>query len=321
LPVLSPDLMDQAVAQLRAGGLVAFPTETVYGLGADALNPVAVGRVFALKGRPATNPLIVHVADEAMARSLAGDWPDEARRLAAAFWPGPLTIVVPRAPVVSGLVTAGGGTVALRVPDHPIALELLRAFGGPLVGPSANPSGRVSPTTAAHVREAFSEEDVMVLDGGPCRAGIESTVVQLAPEPRILRLGVVTPKQIKHVLGHPVAFDALPIGDSPAPSPGLHPRHYSPVTPAVLFTPEQLPALLGSDKRIVFITHHVYNISPPGYHHIRLPGSSAEYAAWIYSVLRYADELAPDLIAIEQPPAEGGLWLAITDRLTRATSR
>ncbi len=293
----------------------------MYGLGADALRADAVAAVFSLKGRPAANPLIAHVADAAMARSLAGEWPEAAAQLAEAFWPGPLTIVVPRGRGIPDAVTAGGPTVALRVPDHPVPLALLRAFGGPLVGPSANPSGRVSPTTAAHVSEAFP--GLMVLEGGPCRTGIESTVIELSPSPRILRPGILTAETIGRVLGSSVEY-AVAHGnksEGAARSPGLLPHHYAPRAPAVLVSGERLGALLVSDQPVAVLSRQSIQVEPP-HRLIRMPEAPAAYAAALYGALRAADAGAPALIAIEHPPeggAEAGLWLAVRDRLLRAT--
>src|SRR5262245_53340115 len=232
--VAVPEEIAAAVARLRAGGVVAFPTETVYGLGADALSERAVARVFELKGRPGNNPLIVHVASAAMARDVVapGAWGREAELLSTAFWPGPLSIVLPRSAAVPANVTAGGPNVAVRCPDHPTTLALLEAFGGPLVGPSANPSGRVSPTTAAHVREAFGDE-VMVLDGGACRAGIESTVVSLVGTARVLRPGVIGAGEIGRVLARDVeearhAPQEESLASRPMESPGRLASHYAP---------------------------------------------------------------------------------------------
>src|SRR5947207_9629696 len=182
----------KAVEILRAGGLVAFPTETVYGLGADATNAEAVAKIFAAKGRPATNPLIVHVADVDTARRFAASWPLAASHLAEQFWPGPLTLVLPRSPAIVPAVSAGLRTVGLRVPNHPLALQLLQQFGGPVAAPSANRSNRVSPTTAQHVRDELGDAVDLVLDGGPCAVGIESTVLDLTGDrPAILRPGGV----------------------------------------------------------------------------------------------------------------------------------
>jgi L-threonylcarbamoyladenylate synthase len=328
-----PEEIARAVARLRAGGLVAFPTETVYGLGADAFNEHAVRRIFALKGRPSTNPLIVHVSGEEMAGEVVAGWPQSASRLAAAFWPGPLTIVLPRSSRIPSIITAGGNTVGVRCPDHPITLALLEALGGPLVGPSANPSGRVSPTTAEHVAESFSEEDVYILDGGPCTRGIESTVLLLSDHPRILRPGLITAEEISTILGQLVNEAAetegshqwpLPAGgegkgshsssDAPAQSPGQHPLHYAPSTKAILFTAD--PPLRG---RTIIISCSG-RIFPGAAHHITLPADPHAYAARLYTALREADAAKPDLIAIESPPRQGSLWQAIWDRLRRATS-
>src|SRR5947199_1722271 len=189
-PPMSNALVQAAIVALRAGGLVAFPTETVYGLGADATNAEAVAKIFAAKGRPSTNPLIVHVADVPTARRYAAEWNDAAQALAAAWWPGPLTLVLRKNPVIVDAATAGRPTVALRVPDHPLALRLLQLFGGPVAAPSANKSNHVSPTTAGHVREELGDAVDVVLDGGPCSVGIESTVVDLTGKrPVVLRPG------------------------------------------------------------------------------------------------------------------------------------
>src|SRR3954471_1942381 len=220
--------LDDATRILRSGGLVAFPTETVYGLGADATNAAAVAKIFAAKGRPATNPLIVHVADLETAKRYTAVWNDAAQTLAAVWWPGPLTLVVPKRPEIVDAATAGRPTVALRVPDHPLALELLRAFGGPIAAPSANRSTHVSPTTAQHVREELGDAVDLVLDGGPCGVGIESTVLDLTTTlPVILRPGAVTPEQIKAVIGQVHLFKGSAAEHVPASSPGQQSIHYA----------------------------------------------------------------------------------------------
>ncbi len=319
-----PEEIAAAVARLRAGEVVAFPTETVYGLGADAFNAPAVARVFALKGRPPNNPLIVHVAGEEMARRVAapGAWSKDAATLARAFWPGPLTIVVAASPDLPSLVTAGGPTVGVRAPDHHVTLALIEGFGGPVVGPSANPSGRVSPTTGAHVRASFGERDVMVLDGGPCRGGIESTVVSLAePAARVLRPGLVAAEEIGRVLGRRVeaALDRIAAPDTAAPSPGMQERHYAPRTPAMLFAPDQWPRVL-TERRAAVVSAR--DLAPPRPHVlIRMPADAGAYAARLYAALREADELGADLIAIERPADSGALWDAIRDRLSRVAGR
>jgi L-threonylcarbamoyladenylate synthase len=318
-----PEDIAAAVARLRAGGLVAFPTETVYGLGADALNEQAVGLIFETKGRPATNPLIVHVDSPAMARTVVSRWPPEAEALAQAFWPGPLSLVLPKAPHVPAVVTAGGPNVAVRCPDHPTALALLRAFGGPLVGPSANPSGRVYPTTAAHVRASFTESQVVVLDGGPCRAGIESTVVKLGERVEVLRPGLISPAEIARVLGQPVAEPSAPSPGSPLESPGLLASHYAPATPLSLCPADRIAELLALPGRAVVISHIPLTIAPP--HTLRaMPAEARTYARDLYAALREADESGADRILLVTPTADGrdeSTWLAVLDRLRRAASK
>ena len=216
-PILScaADQLDaslaRAVAALHAGKLVAFPTETVYGLGANALDPDAVRRIFAAKGRPASNPVIVHVASIEQVALIASDWPDDADRLAAAFWPGPLTLVLPRRPEVPDVVTAGGPTVAVRIPSHPVALRLLAMLGLPVAAPSANRSNHLSPTTARHVFDDLNDRIDLILDGGPTSGGIESTVVDVTIRPaRLLRPGLIDPAAIERILG-PILRPPVPL--------------------------------------------------------------------------------------------------------------
>jgi len=322
-----PEEIAIAVARIKAGGVVAFPTETVYGLGASALNPDAVRRVFALKGRPSNNPLIVHVSGEAMARRVVEHWPADAAALARAFWPGPLTLVLPKADAIVPDVTAGGHTVGVRCPDHPLTLAMLEACATPLVGPSANVSGHVSPTTAEHVRAAFSASDVFTLDGGTCRGGIESTVLWLADgTPRILRPGLISAEQISSVLGRRVA--AAGEGSAPAragvlPSPGLLDRHYAPIARAVRFEgarfEDALRAMALSGRGVVI--SHANHVVPPPHRLIRLPDDAAGYASGFYAALREADVGDPSLIAVELPPmGPDPIWDAIHDRLSRATT-
>lgn len=315
------DGLDQAVAALKAGQIVAFPTETVYGLAADALDESRVRRIFDIKARPATNPLIVHVADVAMARSLAANWPHEADRIAETFWPGPVTIVIERSDIVPDIVTAGGPTVGVRCPDHDLARALIRGCGSPLVGPSANRSGHVSPTTAQHVEAEFGD-NVLVLDGGPCRAGIESTVVSLASRPfRVLRPGVIGAPALSRAIGEPVeeAAETVVTGGA-APSPGLHARHYAPRTRCILV--DRIDE--AGPGRICAI---VRGPAPSGIPDvIVMPENAADYARALYDALRRADDSGADLIAIERPPLEGrqaeetAIWASIADRLSRATT-
>ena len=327
---MNPTRIDRAVAVLRAGGLVAFPTETVYGLGADATKAQAVRRIFAAKGRPDTNPLIVHVADEQVARRYAAGWPDEAARLARRFWPGPLTLVAPRGQQIRPEVTAGLETVGLRAPDHPLALELLRAFDGPLAAPSANRSGRISPTTAEHVRHELGEAVELILDGGACKVGIESTVLDLTRgKPAILRPGAVTQQQIEQVIG-PVELLATSIDLSrPARSPGQQAVHYSPTTPAFRFQAGDASRLIEwlnehstemaavlliegsgslSDARSSTASRHLDFLSP----------DPQEFARELYAALRRADAVAGTAIFIELPPPTPQ-WAAVRDRILRAT--
>ena len=286
-------MIPAAVATLRRGGLVAFPTETVYGLGADAADPLAVRRIFAAKGRPATNPLIVHVASASIARRYATDWPAAADRLAAAFWPGPLTIVLRRNASIADEVSAGRGTVGLRVPNHPVALELLAAFDGPVAAPSANRANHVSPTTADHVRAELGGRVDLVLDGGPCAVGIESTVVDLTGvRPALLRPGGVSRAQLEAVVG------PVDVVHGSAASPGQGSRHYAPVTPAYRFD--------AGDPL------------PVGAAVLRCGDDPAAYARGLYRSLRELDGRGAAAICVEMPPDEPA-WAAVRDRLMRAT--
>lgn len=309
--------LEQALAALRRGEAIGLPTETVYGLAADAANPEAVRRIFALKGRPADHPLIVHVAGAEALDAWARDIPDAARALARAFWPGPLTLILRRQPRVPDEVTGGQDTVGLRCPDHPLALELLRAFGGGLAAPSANRFGHVSPTTAAHVRAEFGEAVPVVLDGGECRVGIESTIVDLSGDtPRILRPGMLERARIEAAIG-PVA--AGPAGDSPRASGTLE-AHYAPRTPLLLLPREALPAeaeqqqTLG--KRVQALA---LGTLPDGLPGLTLPADPAGYAHGLYAALRELDARGAHLLLAERPP-EGPDWLAIHDRLRRSAA-
>jgi L-threonylcarbamoyladenylate synthase len=289
------DEINRAAALLRAGRLVAFPTETVYGLGANALDADAVRRIFEAKGRPLSSPLIVHVASIEMARGLASEWPELAELLAQAFWPGPLTIIVPKKSSVPDAVTAGLPSVGLRIPAHSVARALLEAAQIPIAAPSANRFTELSPTTAEHVRQGLSGAYVdMVLDGGPCSVGIESTVISLAGEmPRILRPGMITQAQIEEVIG-PVECGAG------AESPGQHPRHYSPRTPVIL-------GPSPSEGR-----GFTLDLSS-------MPRDPAGYAERLYRVLHELDQESYDWIWIEMPP-DTPEWAGIRDRLSRAAN-
>jgi L-threonylcarbamoyladenylate synthase len=295
------ELIACMVEVLRSASVVAMPTETVYGLAADAISRDAVARVFALKGRPATNPLIVHVASVDVAKRFV-QWDDRATAIFDRFAPGPISVVLPkRAGGVCDLVTAGRSTVAIRIPNHPLALELLRAFDGALAAPSANRSNYVSPTSAEHVRAEFGDA-VPVLDGGPCAVGIESTVLDLTSEPRamILRPGHVTREQVELVIGSVDVFTGHLKTDVAASSPGQHAKHYAPRARAVRFD------VLARE------------LIPPGAAELILPTDPTEAARVFYARLRELDARRPACIAIELPP-DAPEWAALRDRILRAT--
>lgn len=312
----SQEELRQAGRLIREGCLVAFPTETVYGLGANALDAAAVRRIFAVKGRPSTSPLIVHVASAEMARSLATEWPSQAERLARRFWPGPLTLVVPKADCIPDIVTAGLPTVGLRMPAHPVALALIREARVPIAAPSANRFTELSPTTAAHVQAALGGQVDLILDGGPCKVGIESTVLSLAENPpRLFRPGMVSRDQIERLIG-PVEYAGRLENGRPSahPSPGLHPRHYSPRTTLILLDdPQRLPPGRG------ICLLRTWRLTPET-PHLRMPQDAVAYAAVLYETLHRLDGEGWDWIAVEAPP-EAGEWAAVADRLRRAASR
>ena len=311
-----------AVEALRAGGLVAFPTETVYGLGADATNPAAVAKIFAAKGRPATNPLIVHVADLETAKRYTAIWSDAMQTIGAVWWPGPIALVVPRAGGIVDAATAGRPTVALRVPDHPLALALLRAFGGPVAAPSANKSNHVSPTTAQHVRDELGDAVDVVLDGGPCAVGIESTVLDLSgPAPVILRPGGVPRRKVEAILGPVKIFAGAVDASESAASPGQHARHYAPRTPAVRFETSQRGLIRpqaddGTSNGLMVVggTENLKKWGPI----VAMPRVAELYAPNFYAVLRELDAMGLREIFIEMPP-DRPEWEAVRDRIRRAT--
>jgi L-threonylcarbamoyladenylate synthase len=279
---------------------VAFPTETVYGLGANALDPTAVEKIYVAKGRPADSPVIVHVDSIEMARSLAREWPEKAEKLARRFWPGPLTLVLPKRPHVPDELTAGLDTVGIRVPANPIALALIKEAGFPVAAPSANRFSELSPTTAEHVRVAMGDRVAMVLDGGRTTVGIESTVLSLAgPEAILLRPGMISQAEIEEVIGSICIGRDVP--GSAHPSPGMHRRHYSPKTPLILVKPGQ-PSSGGHGVRL------------------QMPTDPSQYAAVLYERLHEADSENWDWIEIELPPDDPA-WAAIRDRLERAAAR
>jgi L-threonylcarbamoyladenylate synthase len=334
-----------AAELLRSGKLVAFPTETVYGLGGDATNPSPCKAIYVAKGRPAGNPLILHVADTATAQRYVGDWPLAAQRLADEFWPGPLTIVLPKADCVAPQATSNRNTVAIRVPDHPLALEMLRAFGGAVAGPSANRSTRVSPTTAEHVRSELGKSVAMILDGGSCPVGIESTVLDLTtfPRPTLLRPGAITVSEIEAIIGPVVVLPHRVVAatDS-APSPGMSAVHYAPSTPAFRFTRDQYPKLIArlhgtgtiedefdkpptplgpgrtdSDQANVVLLLSKASIPSP-HDVVTMPSDPNAYARLLYATLRGEDESGYGAMFVELP-SDTPEWLAVRDRLLRAT--
>lgn len=318
---VSPAALDEAVRVLRAGGLVAFPTETVYGLGADAANPAAVARIFAAKGRPADHPLIVHVASAESARDWAATFPPLARTLADAFWPGPLTLILPRSAQVPDAVTGGRATVGLRIPDQPVALALLERFGGGIAAPSANRFGRVSPTTAAHVAADLGDRVDLVLDGGPCTVGVESTIVEVADgRLTVLRTGGITPDDLAAVTGAPV--DTTPTG--PARAPGMLAAHYAPAARVVLAEAAEAADTVaqwvekGHRVAVLAETATVPENLPEGVVVLPSPASTRDYARVLYQRLRDVDAAGADVV-VAIPPEPAGIGLAVRDRLLRAS--
>ena len=301
-----------AVAALRGGALVAMPTETVYGLAADARDPAALRRIYALKGRPSDHPLILHLASADELPGWVAAVPPAARALAERFWPGPLTLVLPRAPGVSDALTGGQDSIAVRVPSHPVAQALLRAFGSGIAAPSANRYGRVSPTRSEHVREEFPEGIAVVLEGGDCEVGLESTIVSLlGPVPQLLRPGSIGRAALEDVLGVAVA-DAHPAaGRAPAPRvPGSTLQHYAPRTPL-----ELVPAggLAAADAAAAARGLRTATLPCP-------PGCDArDYGRRLYATLRELDARGVDRLLVEQVPATAE-WEAVRDRLTRAAA-
>jgi L-threonylcarbamoyladenylate synthase len=327
LDVRQPELLANALARaaevLRSGGLVAFPTETVYGLGAKALDADAVARIFAAKGRPANNPLIVHVAETGDALRVVGIWPEAAARLAERFWPGPLTLVLPGRPEVPDVVTACGPTVAVRLPAHPVARELIRLAGVPIAAPSANRSNRISPTLARHVLRDLDGRIDLILDGGPTPGGIESTVLDLSRRPpRLLRPGLIEPAALEAVIGA-IERHALPAGSEALPSPGMLARHYSPRTPMELAEggEERVGQLSQEGLRVAWLVWFDVDDDalPKALTVVRLPGDAAGYAAELYQALHRLDEMGVNRIVAALPPA-GEEWLGVRDRLRRAAA-
>ena len=316
---VNEDSINHAAALLQQGLLVAFPTETVYGLGADASNPDAVAKIYAAKGRPQDHPLIVHLAHAEQLNDWAETIPDAAWRLAQAFWPGPLTIILNKKAQLPTTVTGGQDTIALRIPANPVALQLLKAFGGGIAAPSANRFGRISPTQALHVAEELGDNVAYILDGGPCNVGVESTIIDLSDDhPTILRPGRITRSQLKSVLQTEIRLSSL----TKIRAPGMLAVHYAPQTMALLCPADTLISMIddlcaqGKNIGILAFTPEMYKL--PCKNLVRLPEQAAHYETALYSALRDLDNLQLDMLLIEQPP-DIESWAAVNDRLSRAT--
>lgn len=316
-----PEVIERAAQVIRRGGLVAFPTETVYGLGANAFDPDAVAKIFRAKGRPTDNPLIVHLAGADELEVAAVDVPDQARKLGAAFWPGPLTLVLPASPRVPRMTSGGLDTVAVRVPSHPVAVALIRASRTPIAAPSANRSGRPSPTQARHVLDDLDGRIELILDGGPCAVGVESTVLDLTGErPVILRPGGLSRSSIEAVIGEVRTLEQVP--GSAMRSPGTRYRHYAPKARMVLAGPPEVNGvvdeLLSAGRTVGAITTRTLAGGRPGLKVRVVPGDLAGYARELFTALRELDDLGCEVIVAETV-GEDGLGSAVMDRLRRAS--
>jgi len=323
----TPELLRKAVAQaaqlLKSGQVVGLPTETVYGLAANALDPAAVTHIFEVKGRPAHNPIIVHVSSLEMARQCVAAWPALAEKMAAAFWPGPLTLVLSKTALIPDIVTARGPTVGIRWSSHPVMQAVIQACGFPLAAPSANTSNRVSPTTAGHVWEDLGDKIPLLLDGGPCQIGIESTVLDLSQSPpRLLRPGMIHAEAIAAVTG-PLNLDSNP-GSAQLRSPGMLKKHYAPKAKLIVIQWRDGPELekIIESFKPTFSNIHLLTINtvPPGIPLERMgvmPREPLAFARCLYSELHHCDTQGADLILMEAPP-ETPPWRAIHDRLGRA---
>ena len=312
-----PGALGQAVELLGQGQLVALPTETVYGLAADARSPGAVARIFEAKGRPAGNPLIVHVDSVEMAKRCVAAWPSAAAQLAEAFWPGPLSLVLPKADPIPDIVTAGGRTVAVRCPAHPVFSAVLAKCGFPLAAPSANRSNRVSPTRAEHVVDQLGGRIPLVLDGGACDLGIESTVLDLTGDtPTLLRPGMISLGQLQAVLG-PVATAKAPAATEPLKSPGQLQQHYSPRAKLILVEGNLDAALGQADVTAHVIARTAAPAAWPSERWHHLPDAATGFARELYDTLHRCDRLGAETILV-QPLPDGDEWAALQNRLNRA---
>jgi len=318
--IAGEDALSDAIDILKRGRLVAFPTETVYGLGADARNPAAVRRIFAAKQRPANHPLIVHLAEISQLTQWAQAIPDVAWRLAEQFWPGPLAMILPKHPDVPLEVTGGQQTIALRIPDNPLALALLRQFGGGIAAPSANLFNHVSPTQAAHVLSELGDRIELILDGGDCRVGLESTIVDLTGcQPQILRPGHISPEQIADVIGQPVTLS----NGIKTRAPGTLALHYAPDTPSALCTQsellQQVAEYLSKKRSVGILSWRDYPQFEGRVYLQKMPDEPVAYGHDLYAALRLLDQQGLDKILVEAVPDEES-WLAVNDRLRKATA-
>jgi L-threonylcarbamoyladenylate synthase len=314
-----PAVIERAADLLRRGRLVAFPTETVYGLGANALDAAAVARIYEAKGRPSYNPLIVHLAEIAQVSSVATDWTETAERLASAFWPGPLTLVLPKTDVVPESVTAGLRTVAVRVPGHPVAHALLEAAGIPVAAPSANRSTQLSPTRGDHVLQSLGQSVDLILDGGPTPVGIESTVVDVTtPVPTLLRPGSITLDELVVVVGR-VERGTDVAGESARPAPGMLDKHYAPRAKLVLIAAPDVGVRVEHERasglHVGALIVHASVEPMPGI--VAMPSDPDRYAAALYASLHALDDAGCDVIVVERVP-DTNAWMAVRDRLSRA---
>jgi len=310
----------EAVDILEQGGLVAFPTETVYGLGADAGNPEAVNKIFTAKGRPANHPLIVHISTPEQLPDWAQNIPQSAWDLATKFWPGPLTMILQKHPNVPLVVTGGQQTVALRIPDNLVALALLKRFAGGIAAPSANRFNHISPTLAEHVCREMGESVDMILDGGACSVGLESTIIDLTgPQAKLLRPGHITPQQIAEVLHAPV----IAAQQTATRAPGMLKIHYAPTTPTIMCAPDkiqqQIKQLSAQGKQLGVLAHGQLNLNRENTYLLRLPAEADDYGQALYAALRELDSMQLDTILVEQLPDDDS-WLAVNDRLKKATA-
>jgi L-threonylcarbamoyladenylate synthase len=330
-PTMFATAVERAAELLRCGEIVALPTETVYGLAANALDAEAVAKIYTIKGRPAHNPIIVHVADLDMARRCVAAWPESATHLAHSFWPGPLTLVLPRAEIIPNLVTAGGATVGVRWPSHPFMQAVIRACGFPLAAPSANLSNSISPTTAEHVHRQLGDQLALIVDGGPAQVGIESTVIDLTTQPpRVLRPGMIHEESLLAVLGEremqPQPSATIPATAGELRSPGLLKKHYAPKAKLLLLRWRDATELhsqvsaLNLRRETTHVLAHTQIPATTDWAGVSvMPHEAAAFARALYAELHRCDEAGAATIVVEGLPT-GTEWQAVTDRLTRAAA-